>query len=60
LQRSIGASAGAAVQDGNLNGQEPASIYQNQGSQMNQLKEQQFNSAAKFSTDDLNIHNKRN
>jgi len=56
----MGASAGAVVQEGNLNGQEPDSIYQSQSGQMNQLKEQQFNSAAKFSTDDLNFHNKRN
>lgn len=59
-QRSIGASVGGARQEGHQNMQEPESIYQNQSSQFAQAREQQHNSAAKLSADDLNFTNKLN
>lgn len=59
-QRSIGASMGGARQEDHQNMQEPESIYQNQSSQFPQAREQQHNSAAKLSADDLNFTNKLN
>ena len=53
---------GGRGHESHQNLQEPESIYQNQSSQMNQVKEQQYqyDSAAKLSADDLNFTNKLN